>query len=50
MAQEILCHAKSRITQDIYQQAVSQEKRDAQKLVVAGLLGAKKRGSHGSNP
>jgi hypothetical protein len=42
VAQEIMRHANSRITQDIYQQAVSQEKPDAQKRVVAGLLGKKK--------
>lgn len=37
-AQELLRHANSRITQDIYQQAVSEEKRLAQNLVFAGLL------------
>jgi integrase len=39
VTQEMMRHSNSRLTQDIYQQAVSQEKRDAQKLVVAGLLG-----------
>jgi integrase len=37
-AQELLRHANSRITQDIYQQAVSEEKRIAQNLVFVGLL------------
>jgi site-specific recombinase XerD len=37
-AQELLRHASSRITQDIYQQAVSEEKRLAQDLVFRGLL------------
>jgi integrase len=37
-AQELLRHANSRITQDIYQQAVSEEKRAAQDLVFRGLL------------
>jgi hypothetical protein len=37
-AQELLRHANSRITQDIYQQAVSEEKRLAQNLVCVGLL------------
>ncbi|MGA9669971.1 MAG: tyrosine-type recombinase/integrase [Terracidiphilus sp.] len=37
-AQELLRHANSRITQDIYQQAVSEEKRLAQNLVFRGLL------------
>lgn len=37
-AQELLRHANSRITQDIYQQAVSEEKRIAQDLAVRGLF------------
>ena len=37
-AQELLRHANSRITQDIYMQAVSEEKRVAQDLVFRGLL------------
>jgi integrase len=37
-AQELLRHANSRITQDIYQQAVTEEKRQAQNLVFLGLL------------
>jgi integrase len=37
-AQELLRHANSRITQDIYQQAVSEEKRVAQNLVFRSLL------------
>ena len=37
-AQEMLRHANSRITADIYQQCVSDEKRQAQDLVFRGLL------------
>jgi integrase len=37
-AQELLRHANSRITQDIYMQAVSEEKRVAQDLIFRGLL------------
>jgi integrase len=38
-AQELLRHANPRITLEIYQQAVSEEKRAAQNLAVRGLLG-----------
>ena len=38
-AQELLRHANSRITLDVYSQAVSAQKRDAQNLAMAGLLG-----------
>jgi integrase len=38
-AQELLRHANSRITLEIYQQAVSEEKRVAQNLAFRGLLG-----------
>ena len=38
-AQEILQRANSRITLDLYQQAVSEEKREAQNLAVKGLFG-----------
>jgi integrase len=44
-AQEILRHANSRITQDIYQQAVSPEKREAQNKVMLALEGGKKKGA-----
>jgi integrase len=37
--QELLRHANSRITLDIYQQSVTQERRDAQARAVRGLLG-----------
>jgi integrase len=37
-AQELLRHANSRISQDIYMQAVSEEKRVAQDLAFRGLL------------
>lgn len=38
-AQELLRHANSRITLEIYQQAVEEEKRVAQNLVFEGLIG-----------
>lgn len=38
-AQELLRHANSRITLDIYQRSVTQERRAAQALAVRGLLG-----------
>lgn len=38
-AQELLRHANSRITNDLYQQAVSEEKHLANALVVKALLG-----------
>jgi integrase len=38
-AQELLRHANSRITLDIYQRSVTQERRDAQAIAVKGLLG-----------
>jgi hypothetical protein len=40
VAQELLRHANSRITQDFYQQAVTEEKRDAQELALKGFLGS----------
>jgi len=38
-AQELLRHANSRITNDLYQQAVSEEKHLANAVVVKALLG-----------
>lgn len=38
-AQELLRHANSRITLDIYQRSVTEERRAAQALAVKGLLG-----------
>ena len=38
-AQEILRHANPRITLEFYQQAVTEEKREAQDLALKGLLG-----------
>jgi integrase len=38
-AQELLRHANGRITSEIYQQAVSEEKRVAQNLALRGMLG-----------
>jgi integrase len=40
VAQELLRHANSRITQDFYQQAVTEEKREAQELALRGFLGS----------
>ena len=40
-AQEMLRHANSRITQDIYQQTVGEEKRLAQELAFRGLIEGK---------
>jgi len=37
-AQELPGHANSRVTQDIYQQSVSEEKQVAQDMVFRGLL------------
>jgi integrase len=37
--QDLLRHANSRITMDIYQQTVTEERRSAQKLVVNTFLG-----------
>jgi len=37
--QVLLWHANSRITMDIYQQTVTEERRSAQKLAVNTLLG-----------
>ena len=37
-AQELLRHANSRTTMDIYQQSVSEEKKTAQGLVMKALL------------
>ena len=39
IAQEMLRHANPRITMELYQQAVSEEKREAQELAMHGLLG-----------
>ena len=39
-AQEMLRHANPRITMEFYQQAVTEEKREAQGLAVKGLFGA----------
>lgn len=43
-AQELLRHANSRITMDIYQQTVTEERREAQAIVVKQLLGGSKQG------
>jgi integrase len=38
-AQELLRHANSRITLDIYQRSLTKERRAAQAIAVKGLLG-----------
>jgi hypothetical protein len=38
-AQELLRHANARITMELYQQSVSEEKHSANALAVRGLLG-----------
>lgn len=40
VAQEILRHANPRVTLEFYQQAVTDEKREAQELALKGLLGS----------
>lgn len=42
-AQELLRHANSRVTMDVYQQTITQERREAQAIVVKQLLGDSKR-------
>lgn len=49
-AQELLRHANSRITLEIYQQSVSEEKREAHDRVMGMLLAANEKGAEGSNP
>jgi integrase len=49
-AQELLRHANSRITLEIYQQSVGEEKREAQDRVMGMLLAANEKGAEGSNP
>jgi integrase len=49
-AQELPRHANSRITLEIDQQSVSEEKRDAQDRVMGVLLAANENGAEGSNP
>ena len=50
IAQELLRHADSRITFEIYQQSVVDEKRDAQNRVMGMLLTENEKGAEGSNP
>jgi integrase len=40
VAQELLRHTNPRITQEFYQQAVTDEKREAQDLALRGFLGS----------
>ena len=39
VAQELLRHANPRVTLEFYQQAVTEEKREAQELALKGFLG-----------
>ena len=39
VAQEMLRHANPRITLDVYQQAMTDEKREAQNMALKGFLG-----------
>ena len=49
-AQELLRHANSRITLEIYQQSVCAEKREAQDRVMETLFAPNGKGAEGSNP
>ena len=49
-AQELMRHANSRITLEIYQQRVGEEKREAQVRVMGMLLPSNAKGAEGSNP
>jgi integrase len=49
-AQELMRHANSRITLEIYQQSVGEEKREAQMKVMGMLLAPNRKGAEGSNP
>lgn len=49
-AQELLRHANSRITLEIYQESVGEEKREAQDRVMKMLLATNEKGAEGSNP
>jgi integrase len=49
-AQELMRHANSRITLEIDQQSVGEEKREAQMKVMGMLLGPNRKGAEGSNP
>jgi integrase len=48
--QELLRHASSRITLEMYQQSVSEEKREAQDRVMGMLLATNEKDAEGSNP
>src|SRR6202007_2141363 len=50
VAQELLRHANPRITLELYQQAVTEEKREAQDLAMRGFLGATFSVSTQTNP
>jgi integrase len=50
VAQEMLRHANPRITLELYQQAVTEEKREAQDLAMRGFLGASFSVSTQTNP
>jgi integrase len=48
--QELLRHASSRITLEMYQQSVSEEKREAQDRVMGMILATNEKDAEGSNP
>jgi integrase len=50
LAQELLRHANSRITMDVYTQAVSAEKREASGRVLQMMLLPKKKGTETQHP
>jgi integrase len=50
IAQELLRHANSRVTMDIYTQAVSSQKREASERVFEMMLVPKEKGVEGQHP
>jgi integrase len=50
LAQELLRHANSRTTMDVYTQAVSAQKREASSRVFEMMLGSKAKGAEGQHP
>jgi site-specific recombinase XerD len=49
-AQELLRHANSRVTMDVYTQAVSVQKREASSRVFEMMLNQKTKGDEGQHP
>jgi integrase len=50
VAQELLRHANSRVTMDVYTQAVSAQKREASSRVIEMMLLPKQKGTEGQHP